>query len=446
MNILLINIDTLRADHLHCYGYPKPTSPAIDHLASEGALFKRCFAPGIPTTPAHTTLYTGLHPIQHNIVSHGGSAELDHKCLVLPQLLQEAGLTTCAVDNLYDIKPWLARGYEFYINPSFHHRMRLLISCEEVNRRAIPWIKQHANETFFLFVHYWEPHTPYLPPMRYRNFYNGGDPFNPSNHGLEPMKRQPFWKMWEDTWFRKLGPVTDPEFIASLYDGEIRHVDDGIAELMEALDQAGIAEETLVILLSDHGEMMYRHDIFFDHHGLYEDNVHVPLMMRWPGHIKPGLRVTVGAQHLDILPTLLNRISEEARERVNRRLTYPLDGIDLWPYLSDGGAAEWRDVVLCENTWQSKWGLRTESQKLILSREPDHHGMPMRELYDLKADPGEEHNLVEEQPERAAMLEARLEGWIASELKRGGKTADPLVTQPITLGQRWLTFQPAAAN
>src|SRR5690349_18739016 len=123
MNIIFIVIDTLRASRLGCYGYGKPTSPTIDRLASEGARLARCFAPGIPTTPAHTTLFTGLHPLTHNIVTHGGSVDLDRSTPMLTELLQNAGYTTAAVDNLYDIKPWLARGYEFYINPAFRHKL-----------------------------------------------------------------------------------------------------------------------------------------------------------------------------------------------------------------------------------------------------------------------------------------------------------------------------------
>src|SRR5207237_1012738 len=157
--------------------------------------------------------------------------------------------TTAAVDNLYDIKPWLARGYEFYINPSHRHKMRLLISCEEVNARAVPWIKAHANEPFFLFVHYWEPHTPYLPPERSRTFYPPDrDPFSLEHHTFEPIKRQPFWGMFGDIWFAKLGPITDAEYVASLYDAEIRHVDDGIAELLSGVEEAGLTDDTLVVL------------------------------------------------------------------------------------------------------------------------------------------------------------------------------------------------------
>jgi arylsulfatase A-like enzyme len=430
MNILFIDIDTLRAVHLGCYGYPQPTSPAIDRLASEGVVFERCYAPGIPTTPAHATMYTGMHPLSHNIVSHGGAADLDRKIPVFPELLQRAGLTTCAVDNLFDIKPWLARGYEFYINPSHRHRMRLLVSCEEINSRAIPWLKQHAGEPFFLFVHYWEPHTPYLPPERYRRFYEGGDPFDPANQGLERMKQTPFWSMWGDTWFRKLGPVTDPEYIVSLYDGEIRHVDDGVAALLQALEETGAAADTLVLVTGDHGEVMYQHDIFFDHHGLYEENIRVPLVLRWPGRLPAGARVREFVQQMDFAPTLLSWANAEVPPSVEGRDFRGLaEGTDPSPL--------WDRVVCCENTWQSKWAVRTDSHKLIVAREPDHHGMPMRELYDLAADPGESCNLALEQSERADALEAWLERWIADGLRRHGRSEDPLRAQPITLGRRW---------
>ncbi|HLK56422.1 MAG TPA: sulfatase [Chthonomonadaceae bacterium] len=431
MNIIIIVVDTLRATRLGCYQYPKPTSPTIDRLASQGARFSRCFAPGIPTTPAHTTLYTGLHPLTHNIVCHGGQAELDRKIPVLPELLQNAGYTTAAVDNLYDIKPWLARGYEFYINPSFHHKLRLLVSCEEINARAIPWIKSHAHEKFFLFLHYWEPHTPYLPPERYRVFYpKDRNPFSSEYTSFEPIKRQPFWEMFCDVWFNKLGPVTDAGYVASLYDAEIRHVDDGIAEILSALDEMGLAEDTLVVLTGDHGESMYQHDIFFDHHGLYDDVIHVPLLMRHPRLIPANTTVVPLVQHLDLAPTLLHAVGAPVPEK--------MEGRNLWPLATGqeetGG---WDRVICCENTWQAKWGIRTETTKFILARESDHHGMPMRELYDLTTDPEETRNLAEEQPEEAARQEAELEGWIGAGLAKTGRTEDPLRAQSITLGKRW---------
>lgn len=439
MNILFIDVDTLRADHLGCYGYPNPVSPAVDQLAAEGVVFERCYAQGIPTTPAHATMYTGMHPLSHNIVSHGGSVDLDRKIPVFPEKLQQAGYTTCAVDNLFDIKPWFARGYEFYINPSYHHRMRLLVTCEEINSRAIPWLQQHSREPFFLFVHYWEPHTPYLPPERYRTFYEGGDPFDPANRGLERIKQTPFWGMWGDTWFRKLGPVTDPEYIVSLYDGEIRHADDGIAALLQALEDTGVADDTLVLLTADHGEVMYQHDIYFDHHGLYEENIRVPLILRWPARLSAGARVSEFVQHMDFAPTLLGWGGAEVPPSMDGRDFRGLaEGTDSMPL--------WDRVVSCENTWQAKWSLRTDRHKLIVSREPDHHGTPMRELYDLDADPGEIENLATVEPQIAGELEVWLENWIANGLQNAGRSEDPLRAQPITLGRRWDEWVERAAR
>lgn len=429
-NILFIMVDTLRADRLGCYGYPQPTSPTIDQLAAEGTLFTHCFAPGIPTTPAHSTIYTGRHPISHNIVSHGGQVDLDRKIPVLPELLQQAGYTTAAVDNLYDIKPWLARGYEFYINPSYRHKLRLLTSCEEINERAIPWIRAHKKETFFLFVHYWEPHTPYMPPHRYRYFYPPHkDPYSGPDT-MEPVRRQPIWGMFHDIWFQKLGPVRDRDFIASLYDAEIRHVDEGIAELLDALQQENLEQNTLVLLTADHGESLTEHDIYFDHHGLYEQTIHVPLILRLPGIVPQNERVSALVQHTDIAPTLLTAACAPTHSG--------MEGCSFWQEVVEKRPISgWNRIICCENTWQSKWALRTPDRKLILARRPDRHGMPPVELYDLQTDPQETHNLAAEHPQEAALLQAELEEWISQELARLGRSQDPLLAQPISLGQKW---------
>jgi arylsulfatase A-like enzyme len=437
MNIVFIVVDTLRADHLGCYGYPKPTSPTIDRLATQGVLFERCYAPGIPTTPAHTTMYTGLHPLRHNIVSHGGPVDLDRRIPVFPERLQQAGYTTCAVDNLFDIKPWLARGYEFYVNPSHKHRMRLLVTCEEINARAIPWLTAHAGEPFFLFLHYWEPHTPYLPPVRFRRFYDGRDPFDPSSDAMEPLKRTPFWGMWGDTWFKKLGPVTDPDYVISLYDGEIRHADEGVGQILETLDALGLAEDTLVVLTGDHGEVMVRNGIFFDHHGLYEENIRIPLLMRWPARLPAGRRVPELVTHADLAPTLLEWSGADPLTAA--------DGASIAGLAEGGGGGPIRDrVVCCENTWQSKWCVRTDRWKLFLARRPDRYGTPMRELYDLNEDPAETRNLALEEPATAAELENWLEAWIADGLRAAGRSVDPLLEQEVTLGKRWETFRERA--
>lgn len=431
MNIVLIVVDTLRADHLGCYGYPYETTPYLDRLAAEGVLFESCFAPGIPTLPAHTTLYTGRHPIAHNIVSHGGDVDLDEAIVVFPELLQREGFaTTAAVDNLVSLKPWLARGYDAYLNPAAQRPLELLVSCEEINGAAVKWLKNRDGRPFFLFLHYWEPHTPYLPPERFRIFYQG-DPFDPANQTLAGMEAHPLGQLWRQIWFPKLGGhVTDGDYIRSLYDGEVRHADEGVGAFLQALERLGLAEDTLVIVTSDHGETFYERGIFFDHHGLYEENIRVPLLLRWPGHLPAGRRVPHLVQHLDLAPTILSAAGIQAPPE--------MEGQDLGP-LARGEAdrSRWDRVVCVESTWQCKWALRTLTHKFILAREPDFYGTPPRELYDLQADPGERHNLVASEPERAAQMEAELEGWIAARLAELGRDVDPVVAQGLSLGRRW---------
>lgn len=432
MNVVLVVIDTLRADHLGCYGYPKPTSPTLDSLAQEGVLFEQCIAPAIPTHPAHTTIFTGLHPIVHGIVAHGGEASLSREFTVLPEVLQRGGVTTCAVDNLAFSKPWFLRGYEFYINPGSRRPLSLAARAQDWNARALPWLRHHAREPFFLFLHYWDPHTPYLPPLRYRTlFYEGGDPCDPTDRSLEGMEAHPLGRMWRETWFPHLlpGRLTSLDFVVAQYDGEIRNVDDALGELVETLEAIGAVEETLLLITSDHGEALGEHRIFFDHHGLYECNVRVPLVA-WGAGVKAGHRVRGLVSHLDLAPTIVEAWGLE---------TPPAwEGQSLWPFLqgqrADGTCEE---VVLVESTWQCKWGLRTPTHKFILAREPDFYGNPEMELYDLRHDPQEEHNLALEREEEALAWRERLEGWIAERLSQLGRSRDPVVEQGMSLGAAW---------
>jgi arylsulfatase A-like enzyme len=365
-------------------------------------------------------------------VSLGGRVDLSDKIPVLPELLQKAGYTTCAVDNLYDTKWWFARGYEFYINPSFRHPTNLLVTCEEINARAIPWLKTHADERFFMFLHYWDPHTPYIPPRRYRRLFYNGDPCDPAHRSLEPLSHQPLGDFWRETWFPKVGgSITDAEYIISLYNGEIRYVDEGIGTLLAALEDAGLGEETVVIITADHGESLTEHNIFFDHHGLYDCTLRAPLIIRWPGgEIPNGRRITCMVKNLDLAPTLL--------EVAGAPIPKEMDGVSLLPLLQGAPDISDNGILIAEEcTWQAKWAIRADGYKFILAREPDLHNTPMQELYSLKEDPGELHNLAEEQPEVAREFERRLEEWIAEQMARHGLTEDPLRAQGITLGKRW---------
>jgi len=431
MNILLIAIDTLSARHMGCYGYQRDTSPFLDQVAEENALFESLYCQAIPTQPSFTSLYTGQYAITHGIVAHGTTGRLDKKAPFLATLLQQHGYTTCAVDNLYSHQEWFARGYEFYITPWHKGRYAQATPWEVYNARAVPWLKQHKSEHFFMFVHYWDPHTPYVPPEGYRGLFYEGNPTDPSNHSLDGLCKHPLGEPFKQWFDQHLMPgITDAEYIKAMYDSEIRYVDEGVRRLLETLDELEIADNTLIIIFSDHGEMMYKHGIYFDHHGLYDEDIHVPLIVRWPGVTETGTRIPHLVQHIDIAPTIL--------EIADIAVPQEMEGSSLVPYLTGGcDAPLYPYLVSLECTRQMKWALRGDGYKYILAREEDYRGGPMRELYDLKKDPHEMNNIADQQPEQARELEAILEGWIAQMMAHNGLTEDPLVAHGLTMGSSW---------
>jgi arylsulfatase A-like enzyme len=428
-NVLVLAIDTLRADHLGCYGFGQPTSPNIDAMASQGVVAEHLYCAALPTYPSFTTFYTGQHPITHGIVAHGGKNQLAKEAPFVTQSFLEAGYTTCAVDNLNRARQWFARGYEYYIDPSLRRTLLLGVTCEELNNRAIPWLRAHRDEPFFMFIHYWDPHWPYTPPAKFRHmFYDGKFPTDPGNHALDDWWKTPLGSMARDTWLRTPeGLITDPACVSALYDEEIRHVDDGIGQILGALDDLGLSERTLTVLFGDHGESLTEHNIYYDHHGLYDCTLHVPLIARWPGRLAAGTRITPMIQHCDIAPTLL--------DAAGIRPPRSMDGRSFWPSLA-GERQEWdRDRLFsAECTRSAKWSLRTSDYKFIIAREPDVYGNPPRELYDMRTDPNEERNLVHEEPARAAAMEAELEEWIARRLRELGKKEDPVRETGVSLG------------
>ncbi|TBL80432.1 sulfatase [Paenibacillus thalictri] len=429
MKIIMISLDTLRADRLGCYGYGKPTSPHIDRIASEGVLMERAYASDIPTEVAHSAIFSGNIGLTTGLVSHG--SELTHLPKSfdwLPTKLKAAGFVTGAVDNLYNLKEWFARGYRHYINSSGKKRW---IDGRTVNDLAIPWIRGHKDEDFFLFLHYWDAHTPYLPPEPYTDLFygEGRDPFGPSNPSMNRAYSHPAYPFFKHHHYNLLGPVTDAEYVNALYDAEIRYLDDLLRELDEVLEHEGIREETLLILFGDHGESLTEHDIFWDHCGLYEQTVHVPVIMRWPGRIPEARRVPGFVQHADLMPTVLEAIAEETPigiDLTSLTLSGKLDGRSLWPAIRGDSAGTMDEVYLSECAWQAARAIRTEQYKLIRYYDAGPFRRPSAELYDLRQDPEETVNLADRLPELAAELEERINTFVGQKLK--GRP-DPMMVQ-----------------
>ncbi len=421
MNVLLIAIDTLRADHLSCYGYSRLTSPRIDRLASQGVRFVSCFSPHIPTHPAFTTLHTGVDVFQHQVVAHGGTVEPDRSIPLLAEVLKARGFLTVSVDNL---GRWFTRGfdavlpYRWSTDPTAAWR-----KAEAVNAQALTALDLVAGQSrpWFLFVHYWDPHTPYLPPPPFDRMFYGGDPFDPTNRSMEPVFAFEPFRAYFEQW---MGGVTDIRFPVAQYDAEIAYVDTALEHLLGRLSELGLDEETLIVLVADHGEVMDEHEGYFDHHGLYDANVRVPLILRLPERLPAGRVVDAFVQLFDVAPTILDLIGASDVPR-----DLGMIGRSVLPLID--GAPGVDAIYLTECTWMRKRGLRTDRWKLIRALEPDFHNLPPVQLFDLAADPAEQRNLADDLPNTVRDLTARLDDWVERRRAQSGKP-DPLDEQQIT--------------
>jgi arylsulfatase A-like enzyme len=427
MNVILLAIDTLRADHLSCYGYHRLTSPHLDRIARQGTLFSECFSPHIPTHPGFTTIMTGKDVFTHQIVAHGGKRELDPAVRTLAEILREQGYRTAAADNL---GRWFSRGFEVYEV----YRWPLEATgpwrkAEVVNEKALVLLDQLAaqSQPFFLFLHYWDPHTPYLPPPPFDRMFYYGNEKDPENRSMDPVWAvEPF----RDYFAQWMGGVTDIRFPEAQYDAEIAYCDATLARLFTALEHYRLLENTLLVILADHGEVLADHVCYFDHHGLYDANLHVPLILHCPGRIPEGRRIDGFVRLLDVAPTILDFLGLgdlAHREKMEGQSLLPLLGRS--PGDRRGVCSE---IYLTECTWMRKRGLRTHEWKIIQALEPDFHNLPPIELYHLPSDPGEQVNLATVRPEVVEWLLGRLRAWVERRTAETGQP-DPLETQSITL-------------
>ncbi|MCM3748794.1 sulfatase-like hydrolase/transferase [Paenibacillus pasadenensis] len=408
MNFIFISLDTMRASRLGSYGYNKPTSPYIDKIASQGVLFEKAYAADIPTEVAHTGIFTGKIGLTTGVVSHGSElTSLSKSVKWLPSLLKNAGYNTAAVDNLYNLKEWFARGYRHYINSSGSTRW---IDGRTVNELASNWLEANGRDPFFLFLHYWDPHTPYMPREEYLGeFYDRSkNPFDPSNTSMDAAYNSAAYPFFKYHHYDLLGSVTDADYMNALYDAEVRYLDDRIRELDEELERLGLVEDTMLVLFGDHGESLTEHDIYWDHCGLYDTTVNVPLIIRWPSRIDGGHRVPGLVQQVDLMPTLL--------EAAEIPVPDDLDGKSLWPSMLGLAEGTHEHVFLSECAWQAARGVTDGRYKLIVTYDSGPFKRPPRELYDLLTDPAETNNLAEQMPELADELQRLMDEKVREKL------------------------------
>ena len=430
-NIILMGIDSLRRDHMSCYGYDRLTTPHIDRFAQSATLFEQTFSAYIPTTSAYASMLTGMDVFSTQVVALRHKGQLRAEVPTLAEILREEGYNTTCVG--FSGNP-SSRGFDEYLTfPGWGSwNEGRSPKAQNLNDVAIPELQRLARkrDPFFLFLRHMDPHAPYLPPAPFERMFYHGNETDPNNKSMEPVMA---FKPFRDFFASWMPPgITDKDYVIAQYDGAIAYMDAAIQSILTTVATLGIEEETIIVINGDHGETLYEHDCFFDHHGIYEPTLVVPLVIRYPGALPEGKRVAGYNQHKDLVPTLLDLADLPSKERA-------FDGRSLLPMVNGDVPSHESEFYITECTWMRKHGWRTPQWKLIRALEPDFHFKPPVELYNLIEDPGETVNLAETYPDMVDTLTARMNAWIA---KREAETGlpNPILNQPGWHGKEGIDY------
>lgn len=421
-HVFLITVDTLRADHLGLYGYPRDTSPAIDALGEAGIVFDRAMAQWPKTGPSFATLFTGQYPHSTGL-THKAALRVNEAYLTLPELMSHAGFTTAAVVSngvLAERLGW-NQGFGTYQETwtlaseksSDPKEYRRWINAQRVNQLAVPLLDGHREtERLFVWLHYSDPHAPYVLPEGFENPFVGDEHYV----GEETVEL-------ENPRATALGKRRDLKHYVAAYDANILVADQHIAAVLDHAETLGMLDDALVIFSADHGESLGEHAYYFGHGRLpYNDGLHVPLLFSFPEHRRGQLaprRVERAVELVDLYPTLRQLLAPE--------LEVPgLEGENLVPLFFGQPAvgepdeeAEGPELAFSHAGGGSPLThyrtVQDHQWKLVYHPPlPTKNGeRPERwELYDLSIDPAETNNLLELHPNELRRLRRRLFDWM----------------------------------
>lgn len=398
-NILLIGVDTLRADHVGAWGREPSLTPAIDRLAGQSDVWLDAYSPFNVTNPSFASVLTGLYGKNHGVYDLQTPLPPSHTTLA--EHLRGAGYETLAVisaAHLGDHNSGLGQGFQDVTRATEHFAGELAVDM------TLDWIgARDGKHPFFLWLHLFDPHTPHTPPQPFALGFRPA-----SAAGLDPVRA------WVP--FRSPGPRSFDEAVLGgnrdLYAGEVAYLDRQVGRLLGFLESRGALENTLIALVADHGESLGEHGVLYRHVGLYDTTTRVPLMIRWPGRERQGRRIEGLVQSIDLFPTLMKAAGLEVP---------PVDGTDLRELTGDGKSG--RRAVFAEHAGKLGLMVRTPEHKYILSQGNTRFFPDGAFLYDLKADPGETRNLVGRGLPDEQRLADLLRRWLAD--RRGGPQARP---------------------
>ncbi len=384
-NVIIIAVDTLRKDHLGIYGYPRNTSPNIDHFASDGVKFNHCYTPSPLTTPAFSTMLTSLPPHKHGAKRNGMS--IFNRTNTLPVFLRERGYYSGAVISNWTLNKKLThldRGFDTYTEVLNKRRWFGIFDKEgeapAVNKEAIKWLYKNKEKKFFLWVHYTEPHEPYV---YHKEFDHGYDEVNPEYY-----------------------PKGSHQKKIKKYDTEIGFVDFYIGELLQKIKEYGLYEDALIIFMGDHGESLGEHDYFGHGRMLYNSCLQVPLIVKLPRNKDRNTEINSIVSLLDIAPTILALLGEVVPEEMEGNNLFSPDKQERTLYFETYKGAVHRETNMIFNLKVKpiRYGLLKDNLKLIFDGE--------FEAYNLLDDHFELENIYKNPDQKFAEMTQLLEKFI----------------------------------
>ena len=446
MRILYVDIDTLRPDHLGCYGYGRNTSPNIDAVAAEGVRFEDYYCSDAPCLPSRAAMMTGRFGIHTGCIGHGGvNAEMCHEGrdrgmadfngrFNLPAVMRRAGMKTATVSSFPDRHGawWFLGGFD----ESYNIGKRGLEPADEVSPIALDWLKRNRDRSnWFLHVHMWDPHIPYRAPDGFDPFadeplpdpwlteelLDGHKANKPGAHSAyevtgytgvpEPaFPRQPV----------QVNSVDDFRNIINQYDAGIRYADNHLGLILDELRRQGIYDDTAIIISSDHGEDLGEMGTYCEHGEADYITTHIPLIVKWPG-CAAGAVSSGFHYNVDLLPTLMELLGDRVKPAQVVRVVGKLnpvtyDGISFAENILTGKSGGRDHLVVSQCAHVCQRSVRFEDWIYIRTYHDGYHLIEDEELFNVAEDPHQLHDLAQEHPElcwRGAWL---LERWVADNM------------------------------
>lgn len=453
MRILYIDIDSLRPDHLGCYGYHRATSPTIDSIARDGIRFDNYYVTDSPCLPSRTAMWSGRFGIHNGVVNHGGTAAEP-----FPQGASRGFRSTLAFNN------WMTclrnLGYHTATISSFGERHAAfhfyagfndVLNCggggnelaHEVTPLAIDWLNRNARrDNWFLHLNYWDPHTPYRTPESFSNPFKD----EPLPSWLTEEIRQEHWASYGPHSAQEVpGFQTDypwiadypqqPKVIDSMaavramfdgYDRGILYADHYIAKVLNLLADLNILHDTAVVISADHGENLGELNIYGDHQTADHITNRVPLIVKWPGLQLSGKTDRALHYHFDFAASLIEMLGGTIPEN--------WDGKSFASTLKSGIPTGRPYLVLSQGAWSCQRAVRFDDYLCIRSYHDGYHPFPEIMLFNLKDDPHEQNNLADSKPELVTKAMAMLEEWHSEMMQSATNPTDPLQTVLIEGG------------